>query len=89
MTQQLQNNIGFRYPMCSMKGELSHKITLPDIVLAQFRAQSLHTKYTTQKVNRLACFIVIFRMKRLRIPKILFHKNGATDNRHLRLKKAR
>ena len=74
MTQQLHNNIGFRYPTCSMKGELSHKITLPDIVLAKFRAQSLQTNYTTQKFNHLACFVVIFRMKRLRIPKILSHK---------------
>ena len=73
MTQQLQDNIGFRYPTCSMKGELSHKITLSDIVLAQFRAQSLQTNYTTQKFNHLACNIVIFRMKRLRIPKILSH----------------
>ena len=38
MKQELQDNIGFRDLTCLMMGKLSHKITIPDIVLDQFRA---------------------------------------------------
>ena len=70
MKQELQDNIGFRDLTCLMTGKLSHKITVPDIVLDQFRAVIT----TTQQFNHLACFIEIFRMKRTTIPKILSHK---------------